>query len=101
MGSGSGIPLTGRYAAYTIGIALFILVFEFAAYSAGLPDGGSVITPRLTPALMESSYDATFRFAAALTVPALVCSYVARGRRDEARDSGPVPADDRICDPGF
>lgn len=101
VGSGSGILLAGRYAAYTIGIALFLLVFESVVYSAGLPDDGSVIIPRLTPALMKSGYDATFLFAAALTVPALVCSCVAHGRRNEAQDSGPVPADDRACDPGF
>ncbi|MDV2481906.1 MFS transporter [Methanoculleus sp. Wushi-C6] len=53
------------------------------------------------PALMKSGSDATILFAAALTVPALICSYLARDRRDEARDPGPVPADDRACDPGF
>ncbi|KLK87906.1 hypothetical protein SZ63_07775 [Methanoculleus sediminis] len=101
VGSGSGILLTGRYAAYTIGIALFLLVFESVVYGAGLPDDGSDIIPRLTPALMRSGYAATFLFAAALTVPALICSYFAHGRRSETQDPGPVPADDRTCDPGF
>jgi len=101
VGSGSGILLTGRYAAYTIGTALFLLVFESVVYSAGLPDDGSLIVPRLTQALMKSGYDATFLFAALLTVPALICSYFAHERRNETRDPGPLPADDRACEPGF
>ncbi len=96
-GSGSGVLVTGRYTAYAVGIALFILVFEVAAYGAGLPNDGTAIVPRLTPVLDRAGYLAVFLFATALTALPLIFSSLARDREATAPGqvrSGEGPAED-------
>ncbi len=81
-GAASGIMQTSRNAAYTVGIALFVLIFERAVYSAGLPCDGTPIIPRLTEELMRTGYHATFGAAFLIALPALFFSFLARDREN-------------------
>ena len=80
-GAASGIMQTSRNAAYTVGIALFVLIFERAVYSAGLLRDGTPILPRLTEELMRTGYHATFGAAILIALPALFFSFLARDRK--------------------
>jgi len=67
-GSASGIMQTGRNSSYTIGVAVFIMVFEAAVCSADLSCDGTAVIPRLTADLMRTGYLATFIAAAFFTL---------------------------------
>lgn len=99
-GAASGLMQTTRYAAYTIGIAIFVLVFEAAVYSAGLPNDGTAVIPRLTIELLRPGYLAIFRTAVIITLPALFFSLLARDR-ERSRPEGEVRPDGDLCRPGF
>jgi len=77
-GSGLGILLTTRYAAYAIGIVLVIMVFEGAVFTAGLPDDGTPVVPRLTPELELIGYSMVFLFCTGIAVLAILFSIRAK-----------------------
>jgi MFS family permease len=85
-GSAAGIMQTGRNSSYTIGVAVFCMVFEAAVYSAGLPADGNAVIPRLTAELMRTGFLATFTAAALFTLPALLFSFLARDRKTKKED---------------
>lgn len=77
-GSGLGILLTTRYAAYAIGIVLVIMVFEGAVFAAGLPDDGTPVVPRLTPELELIGYSMVFLLCTGIAVLAILFSIRAK-----------------------
>jgi EmrB/QacA subfamily drug resistance transporter len=93
-GAASGIMQTSRNAAYTIGIAIYVLIFEGAVYSAGLPSDGTPILPRLTEELMRTGYHATFAAAILITLPALVFCFLARDRKGGRTQGAGLEEDD-------
>lgn len=84
-GSGLGILLTTRYAAYAIGIALVIMVFEGAVFAAGLPDDGTPVVPRLTPELDLIGYSMVFLLCTVIAALAILFSIWAK---DGVKPSG-------------
>lgn len=99
-GAASGIMQTSRNAAYTVGIALYVLIFEGAVYGAGLANDGTPLLPRLTEELMRTGYHATFAAAILITLPALIFSLLARDHTD-SRTRGATPEDDEAAMAGF
>lgn len=91
-GAASGLMQTSRYAAYSVGIAIFIFAFETAVYAAGMPNDGSPIIPRLTIELLRPGYLAIFQTSVLVTLPALFFSLLARDRV-RSRPEGEVRAD--------
>ncbi len=87
-GAASGIMQTSRNAAYTVGIALFVLILEGAVYGAGLPNDGTPILPRLTEELMRTGYHATFAAAVLVALPALLFGFLARDRKEGRKETG-------------
>jgi len=100
-GAASGLMQTGRYAAYSVGIAIFIFAFEAAIYGAGLPNDGTPIIPRLTIELLRPGYLAIFRTAVIITLPALFFSILARDRERGTRPEDGVRPDGETCRPGL
>jgi len=99
-GSASGIMQTGRNSSYTIGVAVFIMVFEAAVYGAGLANDGTAVIPRLTADLTRAGFLATFTAAALFTLPALLFSFLARDRK--TKKQGPEQSPEKLpLDIGF
>lgn len=92
-GAASGIMQTGRYAAYTVGIAVFIIVFEAGVYGAGLPCDGTPILPRLTVELLRPGYVALFTAAFLVTLSALLLGLFARDRTEGSGETGRAEED--------
>jgi EmrB/QacA subfamily drug resistance transporter len=100
VGAASGIIQTGRNAAYTLGIAVFALIFEGAVYGAGLAADGTPLLPRLTDGLMRTGYHAVFYAALIITLPALFFSILAHDR-PEGRTEAAVPEEEDAGMAGF
>ncbi|NMB78318.1 MAG: MFS transporter [Methanomicrobiales archaeon] len=92
-GAASGLMQTSRYAAYSVGIAIFIFAFETAVYGAGMPNDGTPIIPRLTIELLRPGYLAIFQTSVLVTLPAIFFSYLAHDQKRGDRPKDDVKAD--------
>jgi len=79
-GSGSGIMQTGRYSAYTIGIAILCIVFETVVYHAGLVNDGTAIAHRITPEIAQIGILSLFYAGIVIAGLALIFSILSRNK---------------------